>query len=937
MSPSNFRNVFNELKSFIPPNRLFDDKVKTFAYGTDASFYRLTPKLVVKIDNDEELKQLLKSCSYWKIPVTFRTAGTSLSGQAITDSILVTFTETYNNFEVTENGNSIKLRPGVIGSKANQTLAKFNKKIGPDPASINACKIGGIVANNASGMTSGIKNNAYNTLENITIIFADGTKLDTSNPESRKNFLKQNSELVNEIRNISEQIKSNQQLNQFIENKFKLKNTCGYGLNSLQNFADPIDIIAHLMIGSEGTLGFISEVTLRTVDNFSNRATSLIIFKTINDACNSVQNLDHSLAEAVELMDYASLISVKDKPSVPEYLHLVEPGNAALLVETSTESQIILKSNIEKLTSYFSDFAPRFSVEFTEDKNKYVPLWNVRKGLFPTACKNRTLGTTVIIEDINFPVNKLAEAVEDLQSVLIKHHYNNAIIWGHALSGNIHFVLFQNFAEKKEIKRYNNFLNELSDLVIKKYNGSLKSEHGTGRNMAPFVIKEWGQEAYAIMCKIKKIFDPENILNPGVIINEKKDIHLKNLKDIPITNPLIDQCIECGFCEPICPSKNLTLTPRHRIALWRNYFSQKKQGTINKNFIYDFEQTCATDGLCSTSCPVDIDTGKLIKEFRNSTKNKTALSLANLAISKFDLITSSLRIGLKIISISRTIFGEKNLQLISRSLSFVSSNKIPRWNKSIPNAAKKNIHKNKPSKNRKNIIYFPSCISRTLGNYHDERKTPDQTEIILDTLERAGFNIIIPENREQLCCGMPLASKGFQKQSKLKSAELANSLFSLSKNGSLPILFDTSPCSLHMKEYLKEINNFALRIYSPTEFITDILLEQISLEKQFDSVTLHLTCSERKMGLEKDFKLIGNKCSNNVIIPEEVNCCGFAGDRGFTHPELNTSALASLKNQIPKDCKNGYSTSRTCEIGLTKNSGIKYNSIFYLINRCIKN
>ena len=942
MLKENYNKLFNDLKSKFPPNRLFNDELNTLAYGTDASFYKLTPKIVVKAKSEEEVIFVINKCREFNIPITFRASGTSLSGQSISDSVLIISDRSWNKIKVSEDGSNIVLQPGVLGINANRALLKFNKKIGPDPASINAATVCGIVSNNASGMTSGTKFNAYNTIKNVRIVFANGNVLDTANSDQQPQFIRDNEEFIANLLRIKKDLHQSKFLTDKINEKYKIKNTMGYGVNSLIDFSDPFEIIKHLIIGSEGTLGFISEVTLNTVDSYPNKATSLIIFPSISAACSVIPILNELPIDAAELMDRASLKSVEDKKGMPIFLKSLDENCSALLIETSALNFIELGNNIEKIKSALKNVKTILPIEFTTDKIEYTKLWNVRKGLFTSVSKSRRSGTTVIIEDINFKTGDLANAVNDLQLLFKNHQYFENIIWGHALSGNIHFVLSIDFNQKNEIERYNKFMNDVVELVIKKYNGSLKAEHGTGRNMAPFVKYEWGDEIFSIMKQIKKIFDPLGILNPGVLINDDSNIHLKNLKPTPIVNDIIDKCIECGFCENNCPSKNLTLTPRQRISVWREIHKSKSNNEKNtlvnnlyNSFKYYGDETCATDGLCELSCPVDIDTGRLIKEIRNSEITKEQSIIAEFIQKHFAFVVSSIKISLKFAYLTKSIFGNNALVKISTLFNRITNKNIPIWIKEIPPNSKINFKESKHKSDSKKVVYFPSCISRTFGNQISSEYKEELGSVMEKLLNKAGYEIYYPENLNSLCCGMPFSSKGFFNEGDKKNTDLISSLMKSSANGSIPIIFDTSPCAKTTKDKLELHKEYTLKIYDSIEFIHDFLLDELDFSQSDKPITVHSTCSATKMELQEKLITIAKRCSSNVYVPEEINCCGFAGDRGFTFPELNESALNGLEKFVSEhNCKNGYSTSKACEIGLTKYSGINYQSIVFLVDEC---
>ncbi|MDP2303607.1 MAG: FAD-binding and (Fe-S)-binding domain-containing protein [Ignavibacteria bacterium] len=929
--------LFEKLQEFITPNRLIHDEMNLLAHSTDASFYRLIPKLIVKLDNLNELTKTLILTNQFKLPVTFRAAGTSLSGQAISDSVLLIITNKWNNFQLLDNVNKISLQPGLIGSYVNKILLPYKKKIGPDPASINSAMIGGIAANNASGMCCGTAQNSYKTLSSMKIVFHDGTLLDTSDLESRNEFLIKKKELIGPIRNLHSKINSDSILKDRINHKFKMKNTTGYSLNAFTDFDDPIDIIQHLMIGSEGTLGFIAEITFQTVDEFADKASSLIIFPSIEEASRGVAILKQCDVDAVELMDRAALRSVENKKGMPSYLIDLDNNCAGLLVETRAKNKELLQSQIETITNSLTSLSTTLPIVFTDIPTEYSKLWNIRKGLFPSVGAMRKSGTTCIIEDVAFPVPMLADAVIDLQNLFKMYSYDDAIVFGHALEGNLHFVFNQDFNSESEVARYSNFMNELTHMVVTKYDGSLKAEHGTGRNMAPFVELEWGTQAYELMKEIKNIFDPENLLNPGVVINNDKNIHLKNLKPLPTVNPIIDKCIECGFCEVNCVSADLTLSPRERIVVLREIARMEgkseekfRLSTFSESMDYSVNQTCATDGLCAIACPVGIDTGNMIKNIRYNENSKFAKSFAMLLAKNMNSVTSIARISLNFVHYIHKFLDSDLMEYLTISVRRLSLGKIPLWNKFIPKGAEPiKLLSTKTSTYK--VVYFPSCINRSMGisiDYGNEVPLINKT---ISLLEKAGYEIIFPANLDNLCCGMAFSSKGFKEAGDLKSKELEEELMKVTENGKIPVLCDMSPCLHRMRETLDK----RLMLFEPIEFIADYLLDKLEFTKIEETISFFQTCSTKKMEIDKKLKLVLDKCVTKVI-DIESNCCGFAGDRGFTYPELNENGLSNIKSQIKDDCKNGYSNSRTCEIGLTLHSGISFKSIVYLVDNCTK-
>lgn len=938
MITGKYREFYETLSKEIPKERLLHDSLSTLAFGTDASFYRLIPKLVVKVVNESELISTIKIASQFGIPLTFRAAGTSLSGQAITDSVLVVATHGWQKSTVLDNGAKIRLQSGIRGQHANNKLNRYGRKIGPDPASIDAAMIGGIAANNASGMCCGTAENSYKTIADIRVVLHDGTILDTSDKTSRENFKHSHKELIEGIESLAKEIKENKELNDRIVKKFKIKNTTGYSLNALTDYTDGIEIIKHLMIGSEGTLGFISDITYNTVVDHKYKALALNIYPSIELACKAVQILKKQPVYAAEIMDRAAVRSVQSTKGVPEYIKNISAKAAALLVETRAETEEQLNKNVSLIIESISSIETELPIIFTTDSKLQASLWKIRKETLPTVAAMRELGTTPIIEDICFPIEKLAEGTLKLQSLFEKYKYEDAVIFGHSLEGNLHFMFNPDFSKQEDIDKYSAFMDDVADLVVNGYDGSLKAEHGTGRNMAPYVEMEWGAEAYSMMKKIKKLFDPKEILNPGVILNDDKKIHLKNFKPLPPSKEVVDKCMECGFCEGGCVSEGFTLSPRQRIAVYREICRLEKSGEqphiaaeLSKLYSYAGLDTCATDGLCALKCPVKIDTGKLVKELRHEGHSKRAEKIAASLATGMGGVTKGMRIGLNTLYYLRLLTGKKLFGAVATGMHKATGGLIPLWNEYFPKGAAKIDSTNKSTTDNKlKVVYFPSCITRSMGvsrEYSDAMEITKVTEILI---RRAGFEVIYPDGLDSLCCGMAFSSKGFVEAGKISSDKLEEALRIASEDGKYPVLCDMSPCLYTMK------TNFGdrLKLYEPAEFADIFLLDKLNIKKLDKKVSLFAVCSAKKMEVDGHLKKIAELCTNNVVVIDS-NCCGFAGDRGFLLPELNKHGLRNIKEQS-NGCSEGYATSRTCEIGLSKHSGISFKSIFYLLEEATR-
>ena len=922
-----YDDFLKAIQQFIPKDRIYTDELRTLGWGTDASFYRQIPKIVIRSDGEEEISKIVKACSSYKLPFTFRAAGTSLSGQSISDSVLIVAGKHWEKYELGPNQDTIRLQPGIVGARVNEILKPYGRVFPPDPASIGSAMVGGIVINNASGMNCGVHANSDRMMMSARMILTDGTIIDTGDEQSKAKFRESHPEFIRKIEALRDKVRANKELAERIQKKYSIKNVTGLNIRPLMAYDDPFDIMAHSLVGSEGTLAFLSEVTMRTLHDYKYKASAMVYFLTMKESCEAVvamkklkagtedikMSAEDLVVKSAEMLDYKSLSSVDD----PVYLQYqkdvdsgkipgVEPGDyhnlTAILTETKGITHEQLEEKIKRILECLSAFNLYIPANFTEDPAIYGKYWAIRSGIFPSVGGTRPVGTSCLIEDVAFHINDLPEATVKLQKLISDHGYDDACIYGHAFEGNYHFILNQSFKSESDVKRYEEMMRDVARLVVEEYDGSLKAEHGTGRNMAPFVKYEWQEMAYETMKELKSIFDPEGLLNQGVIFNDDPDCFIKCLKPLPVLDYDFDKvpdggnyltlgegkvstaretieavkrankCIECGFCEVNCMSCGLTLSSRMRIAVQREIRELENTGadperaaTLRKQYKYYGDQTCATDGLCSTSCPMKINTGELTHLIRqmDMLNNSMGYKIGEFAANHMSGIKSGLRVILDVAHLGHVTLGSNMMSSICRGMNKMG---LPLWTTAMPKKKKQpkpGSHVGKAESEDLKVVYFPSCINQTMGLSKEAPVEHPLVDEVCHLLNKAGYEVIFPENMNKMCCGQIWESKGMLDIADRKSGELEAALWKASEHGRYPVLCAQSPCLHRMRKVIRK-----MKLYEPAEFIMTYLKDRLDFHPIDRRIALHLTCSTREMGVADDLIALARLCSTNVYLPE---------------------------------------------------------------------
>ncbi|MFL5906934.1 MAG: FAD-binding and (Fe-S)-binding domain-containing protein [Solirubrobacterales bacterium] len=921
----------SELTGLLGEDRVLTRVIDLVRYASDASPYRLLPRAVVMARDADDVAKVLDFGRRSGVPVTFRAGGTSLNGQSQTDGILVDVRRHWSGVEVLEEGVRARVKPGTVLGHANRVLAPHGRKLGPDPASTDIACVGGVLANNSGGMRCGVVADSYSTVSSLTFVLPSGTVIDSAAPDAGERFAAAEPELSRGLAEIRDQIRADSELSARIRKKFEIKNTTGYRLCAFLDEDEPVQIFRRLLIGSEGTLGFIAEAVFETVPLPSVTTVSWLHFDGIESATDPVPALVDAGATAVELMVAPALmVAAQNIAGAPQDWLELPPTSAALLVEFGAETEGELDALVAGAEAILAEHELIRPPAFTKDPERIEVSWTVREGLHGLIGRFRAPGTSLIIEDVCVPPARIAESARDIQALLTEHGFLAGVA-GHTSAGNLHFMLTPDFAKPEDLERYEAFMSKLVELILGKYDGSLKAEHGTGLNMAPYVEREWGSTATELMWRVKGFADPDGVLAPGVLLSRDPEVHLRNLKTTPEIEEVATTCVECGFCEPVCPSRHLTTTPRQRIVIRREMARQPAgspvQRALLEQYEYDGIQTCAADGTCQIACPLGIDTGKLVKGFREREHDARAQKQAARVAEHWGAAERTARAGLRAGAAARPLM--RAWAGATRSL--ISDELVPSWPRNMPPPAPAKL----PATSREGAaaVYLPACVNRIFGPPRANGSGMPLPEAMVAVSARAGLPVWIPDDVGGHCCAVPWTSKGYTEGARLMANRTVEALWRWTSEGELPVVIDASSCALGLGgEAASSLGDENRERHSKLEILDSViwaerLLPNLRIQSRLDSVALHPTCSTRHMGLERRLRAISGALADRVVQPIRATCCGMAGDRGLLHPELTASATSEEAAELAGSRHDAYLCSnRTCEIALEEATGAAYES-----------
>lgn len=910
----------------------FDDLLKSI-YATDGSVYRILPTAVAYPINDQDIKKLIHFAKSEKITLIPRTAGTSLAGQVVGNGIIVDVSKHFTKIlAFDEKNKTVTVQPGVIRDELNIFLKPFGLFFGPDTSTSNRCMIGGMVGNNSSGSTSIKYGVTRDKILALKTILSDGSDA-VFNALDKTQFIQKTkgSSLENSIYQTLFTELSKPEVREEIEKEFPKKNihrrNNGYAVDALldtevfSQYNEKINL-GKLLCGSEGTLAFTTQVTLK-VDDLPPVHSIMIAshFTSIDESMKAVVvAMKHNLYMA-ELMDKTILDCTKNNREQIKNRFFVQgdPKAVLMLVVSSDSMEETQKLANELITDLKqNDFGYAHEKLIGEDIQKAINLRKAGLGLLGNIVGDNK--AVACIEDTAVALNDLPNYITEFSEMMEKYD-QNAVYYAHAGAGELHLRPILNLKKEKDVKAFRTITTDVATLV-KKYGGSLSGEHGDGIVRSEFIPKILGEKNYELLRKIKYTFDPYNIFNKGKIVDpmpmdialryeiDRIEPEIETITDFSDSEGILkaaEKCNGSGDCRKtvsaggtMCPSYRATKdekdTTRARANALREFLTQsEKTNKFDHKALYQVFDLCLSCKACASECPSNVDVAALKAEFQyqyqkeNGIPFRTKMFAENVKWSKLGSMTPWL---------TNTLL---NMQLSKKVMGIAPQ-------RSIPKLARKTVIKwYKSNKSRFDKINYSKgqvhLFIDEFTNYYDANVGIDAIEV----LSKLGYQVIITDHKES---GRSFISKGLLDQAKNITNFNVEHFKGLVSDETPLVGIEPSAILSFRDEYIRladdkvAAKNISKNTLTMEEFFEKEIKKGNITAKHFNNskkiLKIHGHCHQKSLSnMNASFNMLSLPLNFKVTLINS-GCCGMAGSFGYEKEHYNLSMQVGEDTLFPK-------------------------------------
>ncbi len=866
--PDRSRSIAADLRARLGPDKVKDDGPTKTAYAVDASIYRMVPSAVVLVESEEDIAATVRYAVSRGIPLTPRAAGTNLTGSAIGSGIILDVSRMNRLLEVNREERWARVQPGIVLAELNKLLTPHGLLFGPDPSSGDMCKVGGMLANNSSGPHTLRYGAVKDNVRQLRMCLASGTWLEAASCGLADPKLEQWLATVPAVRDVFVLVQAQAD---FIRSKQPgvSKNSCGYNLFGLaEGLAQGRFDLPKLLVGSEGTLGVISEATLSLVERPKSTLAALIHFCRLEEVGDAVPHLLALGPSALEVMDGNTLDLIgRSRYGIPA------DAAATLLIELDADSlDVDLRERAEAMAAVCRPYKLAADMTMAFDPERREQLWKARKALYPTLYRFDPRKKPInFVDDVVVPARRISELIRYLEQFFAGQRVPVAI-FGHIGNGNAHIVPLLDVNDGGDFRKMTEAYHEIHGAVLSRFGGSICGEHGDGRVRAEYVRTMFGDELYALFVRVKRAFDPANVMNPGIKIS-----------DAPFTDHidytrLSKSCATCAKCNAVCPVYDVFQSEDMSSRGWFEIVTAKDYSYLESKRVVE---ACLNCKSCRTVCPAGVDVSDLILKKRAERPN----ALAGW-VFRWQAGSASFERALRLLGRTQPWWDRPSLRRLLERISkpvmalLAPTARLPH-DLGLPRLAPahlrdryRNLIPPSPQSRTSGVAYFHGCAA----NYFDD----GVGDAVIDVLRRHGIEPALPPQR---CSGTPIQTYGHA------GLVLEGARFNLRSLAPYEtIVTGCASCTLMLKDYpalfqdgdeRRLAEELARKVVHISEFVARSPVKPPMDEPgtQTRTVTYHSSCHLRAAGVTKEPRrlLAALPGVNFVEMPDADRCAGGAG------------------------------------------------------------